>query len=128
MQIEIPPELGKTLIRDLVDEILPFRSKRHFAEHPYEWLIFNFFTDTLRDAIFSSALKGVSDKLLAREKERYELLVGLLTMVIHKVGNNKVEILRDEDGGWYDTTKLQLTIKQNDDSIVLAVEQGDDVD
>ena len=125
MQIDIPPELGQELVRALLHEKLPYKSKQEFKERPFETLIFNLFTQKLRDSIWNLTEKGGDHLQLAKLEERHQLTLALLTMIVHKIGN-KVVISRDEDGAWYENTGLHLKIEQGEDAMTLTVVEGEE--
>lgn len=124
MQIDIPPDLGAELVKALLQEKVPYKSKQEFKERPFETLIFNLFTQKLRDSIWNLCEKGGERLQLAKEQERNGLLMALLTMVVHKVGN-EIVVSRDEDGAWYEDTGLKLRIEQNENNMRLTVVEDD---
>jgi hypothetical protein len=125
MQIEVPPEVGRQLVKECLCEGLRMKSQKEF---PLECLIFNLFTQSLRDRIFELADRNITAKHVAKQDERNGLLIALLTMVVHKLGTkDTVEIQRAVDGNWFEGTDLQLKIDQSDpEKIILTVEEDDE--
>jgi hypothetical protein len=129
MQVELPPEVTQEFIKRILQTHL--KAKRDGT--PFERLVSNLFTQNLRGWIASlAALEDSHDRLhkmadlakgsIEHDAERVNLLMGILTMLVHKVGGS-AELIRAVDAEWYDSTDLQLRIEHDDDKIVLKLKE-----
>src|SRR5262245_23055280 len=119
MQVELPADLSRALVRDLIHERVPFKSEAEFRARPFETVIFNLYTRMIHDWLWSLTERGIVKSRFAQEQERYGLLMALLTMVVRKAGG-KVVVERASDGQWYEDNDVQLVIQQDDDKMTLV--------
>jgi len=120
MQVELPADLSRDLVKALINERVPFKSQQEFHERPFETVIFNLYTRMIHDWLWSLTEKGIIKSRFATEQERYSLLMALLTMVVAKMPGRTVTVTRETDGMWFEENPVQLVVQQDDDKITLV--------